>query len=128
MLKCPKLRFWFWTDSNYTVQNIVVFRIEQFCRRRAHGHLHVYGVDFLFWVSVSSKPRLWSRFSFFFCGLFFSSDYFYRHATCRPKTIDCQTWLDIIYYKNLERKVHPYGWLSSVRFKYKPGYRPCDLL
>ena len=20
------------------------------------------------------------------------------------------------------------GWLSSVRFKYKPGYRPCDLI
>ena len=31
------------------------------CSRALCGHLHVYGVDFL---SVSSKPRLWSRFFF----------------------------------------------------------------
>ena len=24
--------------------------------------------------------------------------------------------------------VSPLGWLSSVRCKYKPGYKPCDLL
>ena len=39
-------------------------------------------------------------------------------------------------YENTSLRIHKYfgpivhnaWWLSSVKFKYKPGYRPCDLL